>query len=531
MIASATRAAVGAWERLDEEQREEAYRRLERARKMMAVIDAEYVHSSERLRKIADNRRGSVIARDHGLSRAEGRRRAVCARRLRDWTDVSGTRNPDYMPEVREKVLAGVIGADAVQKIDKALRSMPASMQKRLTEVADPHIAKLVERVQVDDLNHLPSMLRAMFGMDDPYSDEDRKRLRWVHVGKQGHDGMSRISGQLTPHLAALLKRLAADHARPGGLLPEGEAADDRRATGQRLHDALEAALAAGYGPGDFPAGHGGWGPNAAQGPATGGGPGCGGSGDGGKSADDDGVTGPGVGPVPLIDPDYGAGVDTGHGSRSADGGQVPGNRGRDPSSRDGRSGSRRRRGRLQPARGTTSIVVVATIDQLASMTGTVSTDTNVQMTVADAVEHCDARNVFFQVLDFRGENLYLGRSQRAGSMAQYLALCAQEGMSSAPRSSAPAAWCHMHHVKAWRFGGGTDIDNLTLVDPATHANVDDSRENPGKWWSRMGTGPDEPRVVWIPPESDDPHRTPGENVHPAGYANPGRTIRRRSGG
>ena len=59
---------------------------------------------------------------------------------------------------------------------------------------------------------------------------------------------MSRLSGVVTPSFAAVLKRLQADHARPGGSLEEG--ADDQRNPEQRFHDAVEAAVNGGFQPG-----------------------------------------------------------------------------------------------------------------------------------------------------------------------------------------------------------------------------------------------------------------------------------------
>ena len=115
-------------------------------------------------------------------------------------------------------------------------------MHAELTAAADPHIAELVEYVDVDDLDALAPMLRALLGIDDPYTDADRQRPRGVG-GAQGHDGMSRIG--VTPHLAALVKRLAADHAGPGDLLADGVV--DDRDPAQRLHDAVDMALAAGW--------------------------------------------------------------------------------------------------------------------------------------------------------------------------------------------------------------------------------------------------------------------------------------------
>lgn len=542
-IAEAADVARGSWDRLSPEQRRQAYLDLERARKTLAVVDAEYLQARCGDPPIADSTLPAALAVSQRISRAEARQRRAAYRRLSPGHDGLGQAgNDEYMPCVRKKVEAGVIGADAVEKIDRVLRGFPAKIHKELTRIADSHIAELVEHVQVDDLDHLAPMLRAMVGIDDPYTDADRKRARSVRVGVQEHDGMSKISGRLTPHLAALIKRLAADHARPGGLLDEG--ADDRRAPDQRLHDALEAALAAGFGKGAAPAGEQGWGPQPDGGlgpdgtgvPGDGGGADSGGDGDEAESDDSCGVTGPGVGPDPLIDPDFGAKADTlfDHTMDEAvvdaesqencrRGTQQRG----DPPPRPG--GAPRRRGKLQPARGTTSIVVVATLDQIREMNGVVTSDTNVQMSVAEAVERCDARNLFLQVMDFQGQTLYLGKNYRRGSLAQYLALLGEEGMSSAPGSSAPAAWCHIHHTEGWQYGGGTDLDVLTLVDPKTHANVDDARRDPDKWWTRKGRGPGEPRIVWMPPKTMDPKREPVDNRHPAGWANPGRAMRREA--
>lgn len=497
-IGAAVEVATGGWGRLDRQQVDDAYEALERARKRMAIIDAEFMKAHRTHHHVTDRGVGRTFAECANTSRAEGRRRAAAHHRLHQWESWPGSSgNPEYMPAVREKVEQGVIGADAVEKIDRAIRSMPAAIQAELTEKADPHIAELVEKVRVDDLDQLGTMLRALFGIDDPYTDEDRKRNRSIRVGKQGYDGMSKIYGHLTPHLAALFKRLAADHGRPGGLLDD--AADDPRTPSQRLHDAVEAALAAGFGRGADPTGGEGWGSKPEGGaPADGGGP------------EDDSPSGR-CGQV--VDPNFGADSDTLY--------DIP-----DHGDEKKRT---RKRGRLAPARGTTSIVAVTTLAELLALNGTASTDTNVQMTVADAVEHCDARNLFLQVLDFQGRTLYFGRSRRLGSMDQYLALFGEEGMSSAPMTSAPAASCHMHHIRGWKFGGTTDLPNFTFVDPGTHANTDDSRTDPDKWWSRPGNGPGEPRVVWKPPRSMDPERNPAENEHPAGWCNPGRVIRREN--
>ena len=178
-------------------------------------------------------------------------------------------------------------------------------------------------------------------------------------------------------------------------------------------------------------------------------------------------------------------------------------------------------------------------------MSGTALTDVGTTISIAEAVKRASAGDFHLSVMNLKGQVLWHGRGRRVGSLAQYLSLCAEEGMSTAPGSSAPPAQCHIHHVNSWASGGLTDIDAMTLVDYASHGRIDDSRTNDNRWWTtkkRNGPGggagsgrnsdsgaPDDanPKVTWIPPRSKDPTRAPRENRHPLGWLAPGRRIRR----
>lgn len=92
---------------------------------------------------------------------------------------------------------------------------------------------------------------------DGRHSDEDRARRRGLSLGRQGLDGMSRISGWLTPEARAGLEAVWAKLAAPGMCNPEDEAAvvdgpvsrdaadRDSRSVSQRQHDGFNAALRA----------------------------------------------------------------------------------------------------------------------------------------------------------------------------------------------------------------------------------------------------------------------------------------------
>ncbi|WP_313006186.1 DUF222 domain-containing protein [Corynebacterium variabile] len=134
---------------------------------------------------------------------------------------------------------------------------------KTRVAAADAPVAELVRTAGPDAVADLRPFLTGIAGIDEPYTDDDRARLRGVTIGRQRDDGMSPISGDLTPELASILQRLMADHANPGDLTADADAADagergtvqdpaeaESRNPAQRRHDALFAAIAAGYGRG-----------------------------------------------------------------------------------------------------------------------------------------------------------------------------------------------------------------------------------------------------------------------------------------
>lgn len=463
-FANSVETMTAGWDLLGDDARHELYVELETARRKLAIVDAEYLSATANGRVVKPTPKAMrTFTENAHVSRAEARRRIAAAHRLQR-PEAQNTPPKHDLPEVRRRVAEGVVGADAVEIIDKALDGLPRKAEE-LVHVADPHIADLLDKVRVDDLKHLGPMLRALLGLDDPYTDEDRRRRRSVRLSQPDADNMSRISGHVTPEFGAILRRLFADYGGPGDLLPDG--ADDDRTADQRRHDAVEAAIAAGYGA------------------------------PGSDDAELDGSPSP---PAPA-----------------------------GPNPRPAK--------RLRPKRGTTSIVATMHVSELARMTGTALTDVGTTMSVSEAVRNADARDFHLAVMDFRGRTLWFGRSRRCGSLAQYLALCAEEGMSTAPGSSSPPAYCDIHHIDRWETGGLTDIDGLTLADFVMHGTIDDDRTDENRWWTtKAGTSssscpptaePENPKVRWIPPKPVDPERTPRENHHPLGWLAPGRRIRR----
>jgi len=75
------------------------------------------------------------------------------------------------------------------------------------------------------------------------------------------------------------------------------------------------------------------------------------------------------------------------------------------------------------------------------------------------------AQDADLRLLLTRGNDiLWLGRSERYATKAQYLALLARDGECRWPGCHIPGAWCDADHLIAWEDGGLTDLDNLELL-------------------------------------------------------------------
>jgi hypothetical protein len=182
----------------------------------------------------------------------------------------------------------------------------------------------------------------------------------------------------------------------------------------------------------------------------------------------------------------------------------------------------------LTPGRGTTTIVAVMPVEQLLKPTGTALTDVGTHVPATTLLDRPDEDlHTHLQVLAPDGRTLHFGRSRRLADLHQYLALVGEEGISSAPGSDAAPAHCHVHHIDGWSTGGSTDLENLTLVSPTMHAQVDDSRQRTDRWWTVQAPRASGRRVHWIPPVDVDPGRSPTHNDHPTTRRHPGDTRRR----
>ena len=132
---------------------------------------------------------------------------------------------------------------------------LPCSVDIETREQAEAHLAELATQHRPDDLAKLAERLTGYLNPDGTYTDDDRARRRGLTLGKQGIDGMSRLSGWLTPEARATVEAVLAKTATPGLCNPDDDTPvvdgppnedavqRDTRTPAQRNHDGLSAAL------------------------------------------------------------------------------------------------------------------------------------------------------------------------------------------------------------------------------------------------------------------------------------------------
>ncbi|MBV7296016.1 HNH endonuclease [Corynebacterium sp. TAE3-ERU12] len=457
------------WGQLDKTTRNLAYRRLEQARAKLTIVDVDYLSASNDGERVeASSSAVRNLSDTINISFRESRKRLRNAVLLQKGVGAKTSGGMRTLPDLRDRAVRGNVNADSVENLHRAIAELPVAARRRIREV-EPDILEAAAATRPDDLRAIGPQLRVLLNAESPYTDRDRHEHRSVTLSHPNKDNMSYLEGHVTPHLGAMLRRLWADHARPGSLMELADGDTDPRTPEQRRHDALEAALHAGYGScrtdKDIAA-------TAAQTDFV--------------PIDEDSTEPMSTEPQPHLRPVQ----------------------------------------RLRPARGTTSIVAVTTIAELAKCSGVVTTDVGTTMSIVEMLRCADFGDLHLSVLDPRGQTMEFARSRRCGSTAQYLALVAEEGMSTAPYTSAPPAYCDVHHIEPWKRGGFTDLSNLTLVDSIFHARVDDDGTDDTRWSSTRYPGT--LKVAWLPPKTAEGQATPTFNQHPFRWLSAGSRITRR---
>jgi hypothetical protein len=196
----------------------------------------------------------SALANRLRITRADASRRIGEAADLGERKAITGEPLPPVLPATAEAQRAGDIGPGHVAVIRGFWHRLPDFVDVETRQKAEAQLARLAGEHRPDELSKLADKLSDCLNPDGDFTDDDRARRRGITIGNQDIDGMSPISGYLTPEARATIDAVFAKLAAPGMCNPADSAwcvsgtpsqeavVRDTRSAGQRNHDALNAA-------------------------------------------------------------------------------------------------------------------------------------------------------------------------------------------------------------------------------------------------------------------------------------------------
>ena len=198
-----------------------------------------------------------VLADRLRISRAEASRRIHEAEDLGERRALNGEPLEPVLPATAEAQRNGTIGGGHVAVIRSFWHRLPDFVDIETRQKAEAQLARLAGEHRPDELAKLADKLTDCLHPDGDFSDADRAKRRGVTIGRQDLDGMSPISGYLTPEARATIDAVFAKLAAPGmcnsaddqpcisGTPSQATIQGDTRSAAQRNHDALLTAARA----------------------------------------------------------------------------------------------------------------------------------------------------------------------------------------------------------------------------------------------------------------------------------------------
>jgi hypothetical protein len=176
----------------------------------------------------------AVLAQRLGISGPDAGRRIAEAAVLGPRRALTGEPLEPHLPATATAQARGEIGTDHVTIIRDFIDHLPADVDLGTRTAAEAQLGGLAGGLTPEGLRKLARQLLGYLDSDGTLDDDrDHARKRSLTLGPQGLDGMSRLTGWITPELRATLDALFATLAAPG------PTDTDTRSPAQRTHDAL----------------------------------------------------------------------------------------------------------------------------------------------------------------------------------------------------------------------------------------------------------------------------------------------------
>ncbi|MEE6175186.1 HNH endonuclease signature motif containing protein [Mycobacterium sp. 050134] len=197
----------------------------------------------------------SALADRLRISKAEAGRRIGEADDLGQRRAITGEPLAPRLTATAAAQRQGLLGGGHVKVIRGFFSAPPAEVDALTRQAADADLAAKASGYRPDELAKYAQRVMDWLNPDGEFSDAERTRKRAVVLDRQDFDGMSRLSGLVTPELRAALEAVLAKLAAPGACNPDDETPvvdatpdeaavrRDGRSGAQRNHDGLLAGL------------------------------------------------------------------------------------------------------------------------------------------------------------------------------------------------------------------------------------------------------------------------------------------------
>jgi hypothetical protein len=197
----------------------------------------------------------SALADRLRINKAEASRRIAEARDLGPRQALTGEPLAPQLSATAAAQRDGLIGDGHVEVIRGFFAHLPAEVDLGTRQAAEADLAHKASQYRPDELTKYAKRIMDWLHPDGEFSDEERARKRGITLGQQDYDGMSRLSGLVTPELRAAIEAMLAKLAAPGVCNPEDErpvvdkepseeaVRRDNRSLAQRNHDGFLAGI------------------------------------------------------------------------------------------------------------------------------------------------------------------------------------------------------------------------------------------------------------------------------------------------
>ncbi|WIM86530.1 HNH endonuclease signature motif containing protein [Candidatus Mycobacterium wuenschmannii] len=229
--------------------------RFETFRRMQPAIEHALLTELARVEPaVLGGKLAPVLADRLRITRAEASRRMHEAEDLGERTALNGEPLPPVLEATAAAQRNGHVGAGHIAVIRSFWQRIPDFVDVETRGIAEAKLADLSLQHWPDELAKLADKLMDCLNPDGDFTDVDRAKRRGVTIGKQDIDGMSKVTGYLTPEARATWDTVFAKLAAPGmcnpdddvpcvsGTPSEAQIQGDTRGPAQRTHDALLAA-------------------------------------------------------------------------------------------------------------------------------------------------------------------------------------------------------------------------------------------------------------------------------------------------